>query len=402
MLKIVFDMGSEDIAIVLEAIGLRLRALAKQFAPLLKFDRAAQGYGYPMDAQAFYEKIIKHLKTGEPFIVEENTNKVTLKDKTIPTYYQVREFGTKKQVRILYWWFYGYQHQCTEGQGAHHGDWERVMVILKEDRMDIAAVTFWQHDAHYTRISGPRDAPCTPAWTGRCKEAGFERSGTHPVVYVGKIAHGSYHDKNDKTGHGVWGCSYYGDFRNPKSDDDIMETWHNLISLEESELKGPKDLRISGLDSGTDQSPLPARNWWDEKNWIDADRIDGWEWGPDGVGTHPTQKAPTEKMHACEGSPAWDLGKKASMYDNGPGCYKSECLAGDDQASERCLKECKPGYTNHGLTCFKGGWKFWEWSVYGRLNSGNWYRYDYILPLKDVGLARRRSRYKGIDEWNLP
>ena len=63
-----------------------------------------------------------------------------------------------------------------------------------------------------------------------------------------------------------------------------------------------------------------------------------------------------------------------------------------------CIKECKPGYTNVGLTCNKGKWP-WEWSVYGRMNSGNYYGYAFNIPSTDAGLARRRS---DGGEWSLP
>ena len=55
----------------------------------------------------------------------ENTDSATLANGSIPTYYQVRIFGD--QVRIRYWWFYGYQHACYgKDWGAHNGDWENT------------------------------------------------------------------------------------------------------------------------------------------------------------------------------------------------------------------------------------------------------------------------------------
>jgi hypothetical protein len=84
-------------------------------------------------------------------------------------------------------------------------------VILSESHSEIAAVVYWQHAGHYTRIA---------------HRNGFETSGTHPVVYVGKLAHGSYHSPN----RGGWGgpfgawiaspCYYWADYRNPKSPQD--------------------------------------------------------------------------------------------------------------------------------------------------------------------------------------
>jgi len=345
--------------------------LVRRFAPQLRFDRASEGY--PMSAQPFYEDIVLH-EEGTPEVdLMENRDKNTLNSNTPPTYYQASIFGN--QIRINYWWFYGYQHRCNptavDDKGSHNGDWEHIMVTLTEDRNDIAAVTFYQHGGHYTRISGPRAAPCTPDGTGRCAGSyGFKRDGSHPIVYVGKIAHGSFHD-NISGIHGVGACAYWGDFKNPDSPADYMPTWNNLISLDPIVSEG------GGL------------NW--EEAWIPFDYSADWDWGPGGVGTHPTQKAPTGQERACKGSPLYN-----TLGTNG--CYMSECLAGDDQASQNCLKECKPGYRNDGLTCgkqvnFSNFWKFWShWKVYGRLTGGNMYNYDYRIPQSDLGLSRRRKK----------
>ena len=132
-----------------------------RFAPQLRFDRA--GRGYPMSAQKFFEAIDP--AAGGKFLPGntrvENADRATLASGSIPMYYQVRQFGN--QVRIMYWWFYGYQHPCYSDQGSHNGDWERVMVTLTEDGSGVASVTYWQHNNFYTRIAGPRGAPCTPA-----------------------------------------------------------------------------------------------------------------------------------------------------------------------------------------------------------------------------------------------
>jgi hypothetical protein len=332
--------------------------LVVRFAPLLRMDRAASGYGYPMSAQPFFNAIDPanngNFRSG--FSRVENLDRGTLAGGTIPTYYQLRTFGS--QVRITYWWFYGFQHPCFASEGQHNGDWEHVMVTLKQDRSDIAAVSYWQHTGYYTRIAGPRDAPCTPGGTGRCESSGFSREGTHPIVYSGKIGHGSYHNGNSG---GPGGCGYYDDFRNPASAADYLPSWRRLIDL--------------------DGNAEP---------WIAADRTAKWVWGNDGISNHPTQHPPEASMRACSGTPTF-AAKDA-------GCYKSECLAGDDQASEDCLKECRHGYTNAGLTCNKGKWP-WEWSIYGRLTGGNKYNYNYVLPTVDVGLSRRRS---ADSEWGYP
>ncbi len=326
-----------------------------KFAPKLRFDRAA--VGYPMSAQPFFEAV-QRASNGAPFERHENTDKASLQNGSVPTYYQIRAYG--QQVRIHYWWFYGYQHPCFADMGSHNGDWEHVMVTLAEDQSRVAAVTYYQHNGSYTRIAGPRDAPCTPAGTGRCQGSrGFPSEGTHPIVYVGKLAHGSYHDSNSVGPAGAGGCAYYGDFRNPASSADELASWTNLINLDS-----------------------------DAESWIAFDRNGNFSWGPDGISTHPTQKAPQAAVAMCEGSPTYALASA--------GCYQSECLAGDDQASEDCIKECKPGYTNIGLICSK---RKFPWTPYGRLTGGNKYNYNFTIPLHDAGLIRRRS---GSNEWSLP
>lgn len=363
--------------------------LARKFAPQLRFDRAA--VGYPMSAQPFFDRLAKD-RDGNPVFMPgsapigvENTSKSNLGGAGImsggsatnqmPTYYQIRTFGN--QVRIQYWWFYGYQHACWKDQGTHNGDWERVMVTLTEDRNAIAAVTFWQHGGWYTRIAGPRDAPCTPGGTGRCAgQKGFQTTdSTHPVVYVGRIAHGSYHIGDKDSLDTFDQCFYYGDVRDPGQTDNL-NVWSNTV-----------------LDLDDLGEPWMFKDLWVADSRVGVGRSADWTWGPGGISNHPTQRPPERGLKACEGlATAW-IGLGFSV-----GCYQSECLAGDDQASEDCLKECEPGYDNVGLTCNKGKWP-WDWKIYGRLTGGHKYPYHYTLPTTDAGLSRRR----GADsEWDLP
>jgi len=349
-----------------------------RFAPELRFTRDSASQGYPMSAQPFFDRLTKD-RSGNPVTMPgdsplgvENTDNSTLGGSNIPTYFMERIIGT--QVRINYWWFYGYQHPCIvllgKAKGYHNGDWEHVTVILKDDRSGIAAVSYYQHNGHYTRIAAGH-GPCTPAGTGRCGgSGGFETDGTHPVVNIGRMAHGGYHDTNrwpPRTDRSAPSkdplqCAYYGDIRDPGSAADNLDSSRKLINLDG-----------------------------DAEAWLAKDRAPAdWVWGPDGISNHPTQKSPLDNEHrmACEGlSTAW--------FES-DGCYKSECIAGDDEASEDCLKECEPGYNNVGLTCNKGVWP-WEWKVYGRLTGGHKYGYRYTLPASDAGLARRRQ---SDSEWN--
>jgi hypothetical protein len=351
--------------------------LVARFAPELKFDRAAQGY--PMSPQPFFDKLTKDSDgnpvkmPGNSSLGVENTNPASLQGGTIPTYYQVRTVG--KQVRIRYWWFYGYQDPCFAGQGKHNGDWENVIVILREDRNAVAAVVYYQHGGWYTRVAGPRDSPCTPGGTGRCGISNFRNDGEHPVVYVGKVSHGSFHDDNSAGPGGAGQCAYYGDFRNPKSDADFLRTWQKLVDLDEF------------------GEPWMLKDYWSAHagaSGYPTGEFASWIWGPDGISNHPTQNPPAIQLVACDGA--------ATYRTADAGCYKSECLAGDDEASENCLKECKPDYSNHGLTCWKSALH-----LYGRLQGDHWYRYDYTLPTSDAGLSRRRHAVGDTEyEWDLP
>jgi len=329
-------------------------ALVVRFAPYLKFDSGAGSYGYPMSADTYYQKVV----LGKNVTQMQNTDAGSIRPgNRIPIYYTMRSFGS--QVRIRYWIFYGYQAPCVNvnGTGSHNGDWEDITVIVKTDGSGIAAVQFGQHGGRYMRIAGPRDAPCTAV--GHCDgNHGFELYGTHPVAYIGRTAHGTFHDSSSGLAAAPGGsCTYYGDSRDGRGPS--METWGNPVSLDGN-----------------------------AESWIAADRKGGFPWGPDGVNTHPTTASfPTS---SCTGD--------ANQGLDNAGCFKSECLSGDDQAVGSCIKECKPGYSNVGLTCNKGKWP-WEWSVYGRLDGGNRYGYSFGIPKTDAGLSRRRG---DGGEWNLP
>jgi Vacuolar protein sorting-associated protein 62 len=108
----------------------------------------------------------------------------------------------------MYWFFYGYQDTCLPGTGSHDADWERVAVKLKRGRLE--RVMFFQHAGHYTRQGQDLSY--------------FE--GTHPVAFVGKNSHGSYHDDG-----GTGSCLYFEDHRNPGERNFSMRTWQNLVEL---------------------------------------------------------------------------------------------------------------------------------------------------------------------------
>ena len=86
-----------------------------------------------------------------------------------------------------------------------------ISEVVHISNSEFEGVTYFQHSDHYT----------TPD---------FEKLGTHPVVYVGKVGHGSYY--NPTPPHIGGGCGYFWDYRRP---DIILNSWQNLVNLETTE-----------------------------------------------------------------------------------------------------------------------------------------------------------------------
>lgn len=264
-----------------------LQALALQFAPRLRFDGAATDY--PMSAQAFYdEAVVIPEPAGTHF---DNGDVATITNGRAVTYYEAVTCGS--QVRITYWWFYGFQPSCDGVSGSHNGDWEQVMVTLKEDQSSAAAVTFWLHGDRYTKLAGDFAVEDT----------------THPVVYVGKTSHASYFTQG-----GSGSCLAWEDFHNNWSGTH-MDSRLNLVSLA-----------------------------YGSAPWMAADALGSFTWGgdfPGGEGpcmTHPTNNPPTCDMPACQGEGHWH----------------TDCKFGDGNTGSQCENStCPPGFTDWGYTCVK-------------------------------------------------
>lgn len=323
--------------------------LALKFAPQLRFDGSA--YNFPMSAQEYYDAVIATGRWQNPHWREkdygplhgrpqkDNRDIQTVTDNTAPTYFKVFRCGN--QVRIVYWWFYGWQSECIDlgfvRFGQHNGDWERVMVALSEDTSRVAAVTYWQHGGWYTRVSDWDWHSC-PQWS----DCGFDTYGTHPIVYVGKNQHGSYHDEG-----GLGGCGYQYDFRNNGDRVDLrLDTWESLINLELM-----------------------------NEPWMTADAQGGFQWGYEGVWTHPTTNTGANcNMKACEGREEW-----APLETNG--CYLSQCRAGDRYAWPYCY-HCPKNKVDWGAICVD------DCSTYPFCPSRgiDTYGIKYPIPTGDAGL----------------
>ena len=299
-LRSVFGLDEEAAWAIVEGLGydeeeifqLRAGILAVRFAPQLRFDSGSgtcpAADSYPMSAQEYFERRTQG-ETGRL----SNGDAATVTGNLVPTYWKAFRCGN--QYRLVYWWFYGYQYECDCVSGEHEGDWEHVMVVLSEDKTQIAAVTFFQHAGFYTRLG---------------QRGGYGLvGGTHPVVYPGRNAHGSYHN----TQSGAQTCCYWEDHRD--GDGPWLDTW--VAPLE----------RMRPVAQGGEP-------------WMDADLAGTFSWG---VGTHPTQSTSGNcGQQTCAGTPTWGCHES--------GCFRSQCEVGDRDDGITCW-HCPPGYTDWGFAC---------------------------------------------------
>ena len=82
-------------------------------------------------------------------------------------------------------------------------------MILDPTGTQLVAVVYYQHGDWYTRLAS---------------DGGFETDGTHPVVHVGKIDHGNFHNQG-----GIGACGYWEDFHNYSNPSLHLDTWTNLV-----------------------------------------------------------------------------------------------------------------------------------------------------------------------------
>jgi hypothetical protein len=350
-------------------------SLIETFAPQLRFDHLAGTF--PMSAQVYFQKVIEG-----PLDKLENLDVATLTTPGMepPTYYKA--FMVGNQIRIMYWWFYGWQPGCVDlciKFGYHHGDWERVMVILSEDQSSVAAVTFWQHSGWYTRLSDGGDLNRDSMGTNFGDGLEFYDT-THPVIYVGKMQHGSYYNEGGIPSFCIWfpgypQCPYFADLRHNEDNLDYrLDTQKNLVSLSDQAepwmLESALDnyLQIGTGDGITTIFELDSKYVFaDSVNiWVDDVllNVNAWSfsdgtgtngkdqivlhfapdagalitalydkgdfnWGPGGEGGvygHPMHESTTEKVRildACKGLKIIGFGTA--------GCFDSQCRFFDNQ-----------------------------------------------------------------------
>jgi hypothetical protein len=220
----------------------------------------------------------------------------TLTKGQVPTYYRVYDDPDSRGAQIEYWWFYGFQAACNEGcfickkdDGAHHGDWEHIIVATTADGTAIAAVSYFFHGKSYTRQVGS-----------------FESVGERPVVYVGREAHGSYHGQ-ECSGlwyHLPWHCCEFADFRFNYGGTIWYNAGDNLVDLDGNSESWMAADRIGSQYSHEGQTyTITDWRWgpWHDfcYSWASGGCID---WGHNfACGTHPTVDSQGWHVDACGG-----------------------------------------------------------------------------------------------------
>ncbi|XP_042218969.1 uncharacterized protein LOC121864118 [Homarus americanus] len=196
--------------------------LAHDYAPYLRFDQKEgdSDLCFPQDAAEYY---------GARMVGDWgrkcNTDYNSLVNGDVPTYWHAQTCGF--HLHIAYWNFYGYNNDCDCCSGERNAWWEFIVIKVRDWELlpHLHEVRFGQKWGWYTRIPGHYETYDT----------------THPVAYVGKTNHGTYHDDG-----GTGTCCYYEDFRNTGSANKNLKTWMNLVELQE---EGGEDWMS---DPGTD------------------------------------------------------------------------------------------------------------------------------------------------------
>lgn len=334
VLRSVFGLNEAAAWAIVEQLGYdpeeifqaRAAILAIRFAPQLRFDSGggtcSAADSYPMSAQDFFETWTPGSFPVPPVVIS-NGDASTVTGNLVPTYWKAFRCGN--QYRLVYWWFYGYQFDCDCVSGEHHGDWEHLLVVLSEDKTQIAAVTFFQHGGYYTRL-GRRD--------------GYGLAGgTHPIVYTGRNNHGSYHN----TQSGAQTCCYWEDHRDGGGP--WLDTWVAPLR------------RLRPVAHGGEP-------------WMDADLAGTFTWGE--ISTHPMQSTSGNcGQQTCAGTSTWGCHES--------GCWRSQCEVGDRDDGVTCW-HCPPGYSEWVLACTRcdcGGCSSTSVETYGL---------RYTISMTDAGL----------------
>lgn len=174
-------------------------ALVKRFAPVYRLDKNFKCF--PGAPALVYEA----RKANESEVICEDAGKLH----EVPIFYHYEQCN-EEVVVVDYWLWYSHQGPCMtilgKDYGAHAGDWERIAVHIKNDR--VKAVRFHQHSGSYTKHRSEIDFV-----------------DEHPVSYSGQDSHGNYHDQG-----GTGNCLYFQDFR--RWDDKTLKVvaWFDVLN----------------------------------------------------------------------------------------------------------------------------------------------------------------------------
>lgn len=209
---------------------------AKKFAPLLKFDRAAPEYPNSVE-DVWANTLPSSIVCGGKLVFQKDPESRSM---NFPTYYDVQAHPSDpNRIFIEYWWAYKRQRPCIGNVGGHDYDLEHMVLQVDKQTQRVITTTYFQHAGWFTR-------------NGRNLA-----EGKRVEAYVGKLAHGMYHDSRDKTIIG-FECSYYGDYRNPSGTKDEVLTANNLVRM-----GCDKDEFSFNGDWGIGSGPLYRdRNYW--------------------------------------------------------------------------------------------------------------------------------------------
>jgi hypothetical protein len=163
-------------------------SMAQRFAPIWKFDQSAPTL--PDDIETIWNAAGN--KSCGSTLTLDNRSIINAKNLNFTTYFDVQVSpADSRRVFIDYWLVYARQDNCIGSTGGHDFDWEHVVVQFNRSTWTRSTVTYFQHTGYYTK----------------------SMNADNPEVYIGKIAHGSYHNSG---GNGT-ACCYWEDWRNPGS-----------------------------------------------------------------------------------------------------------------------------------------------------------------------------------------
>ena len=211
-------------------------------------------------------------------------------------------------LRIQYWWFYGYQHQCyapiVGTTSNHDADWEHVMVTTSPDRSRVDRLTYYQHSGWYTRSATDGNDPeaSIAGWlnlhtSSKQDDRPFpwypskSDPARRPMVYVDRVSHGAFHwSKSGDT----FSCNYWGDASRPSASTK-WNTSANLVLID----PGNADQTWMRAEAAENDPTMTFEHLGTPYT------VDAWSWGWNDGGA-AVGDGPIKSGFALDGSTLWD------------------------------------------------------------------------------------------------